>query len=277
MVRLPITAAILAFFIQVQVQAAPPALPDVAKGEMLLTVTGRGVVQQQPSRISSICTLSAYAETEEAAKAQLRAKTNQLKANIPNGASFDFSKPVDVSDSVSSVYGSDVAEAAVAATAAAVPGEAGVEAATEAEDAYATISIGVSQKIGFSATSADAFLMARKSIGEAGCDENYRVRKNPMMEISDPVNAKKTAVQAALADAKQKASDYAAALNLQVKAMVAVEDSNAIRAFIGDEMADAFLNEVTRDILLDRNGEKPEQLVVTTSQVLSVQYLLAPK
>ena len=276
MVRLSIAVAILALSAHMPVHAAPSAMPDLAKGEMLLTVTGRGVVKQQPSRISSICTLREDAETEAAARERLAAKTKQLKANVPNGSSFDFSEPIGITDSYPVGAAKAAAEAVVAADAA-VPGEAVAEPATDPDEKYADNYYRVSQEIDFSATNADAFLKARTAIDEAGCDENYRTRRNPKLEISDPAAAKKSAMQDALADAKKKAEDYAAALNMQVKFMVAVEDSNEIRAFIGDEIADAFLSEMMRDFNRDRNQGDQVQLVFNTSHILSVQYLLTPK
>ncbi|MFC4291987.1 hypothetical protein ACFOWX_06115 [Sphingorhabdus arenilitoris] len=294
MVKISAIALILALSSPLSAKA------QIDKSEILLTVTGTGVIEQKPSLISSVCTISKYAETEDSARSQLAVQVAKLrvKAASVDGVSFDFSSPVILSpsDSDLAIYAAEAAvegaadAAARAADAAAALADAAVAAAAAADTAVAVTDdvvetevaeennyAVVSQKIGFSATTGEAFLLVRSATAEAGCEEDYRMVRNPVVTAPNTDAAKQAAMQAALSDAEQKAINYAAAMNMRVAAIVEVADVNEIRAFIGDDIAEAFLSEMKRDILRDKRGELANNFNVTTTHVLSVKYQLSPK
>jgi hypothetical protein len=290
MVRFISAAMIFAIPLSANAAAQSSFPVNTAKGEMLLEISATGISKQKAIKISSSCTITTEAEADAKSKQMLDELIAKIKTSGSSGVSFDFSQPPEATLNESPSYA-----AAAAGEAAAVAGDAAVEAAdtqkrskrskkavvieTVAEDAEEPLPnmYGYKQRIVFSGIDADTFLRARTIAQESSCDEEYPSIRNPKIEIADPKGAGNLAMQAAIADAKAQAQEYAALMGMNVVALARVSTSNEIREFLGEQFTNEIFGEIRKDLY--RKGEADPKSIenVNVEKNITAEFILKAK
>jgi hypothetical protein len=271
--------------------AAQSSVPvNTAKGEMLLEISATGVSKQKAIKISSSCTITTEAETDAKSKQMLDEIVAKIKSGGSSGTSFDFSQQPETTLNESPSYA-----AAAAGEAAAAVGEAATEAGNTRKHSkrskkavvIETVAIdeeepipnmyGYKQKVVFSGIDADSFLRARTIAQESSCDEEYPSIRNAKIEIADPKGAGNLAMQAAIADAKAQAQEYAALMGMNVVALARVSTSSEIRAFLGEQFSNDILKDMRKDTF--RRGEADPRSIenVDVEKNIKAEFILKAK
>lgn len=253
--------------------AAPESLVKVNtyKGEVLLEVLATGTSTTKIIKVSTYCDLRVNAAgKDEAAKALTKAEqslSNGLRAVGLDAAVLDFSLPttmnVDQGFAASEV-------AAYAADAAAALSDAATDAVESLANAKTMVIL--TRRVGISTASVIDMQAARAVFSESGCEEDYRMIRQPNVELAQPAAAKAKATTAAIAAAKAQAENYASALNMRVVRMLRVSETGAIREFLGSE-SDFILQEMRND--RDRRAPITDDVPISAS--ISVDFVLGPK
>ncbi len=240
--------------------------------QLIVEIAAIGVSEQQAIKIFSACTLSGYGESTADARGKLEATKAKLRQSSTGKITFAFSADPRISETPEYTYAAEAAADAVAAAVEAVEGAvkaAGDDAEVEERYRY-------SQQVEFSGRNAAAFLKARKTAEENGCDENYRLQRSPNTEIADGEGAKAAAMKDAIAKAWKKADLYADSLNMRVVRMRRVSEVGAIREFLGAD-ADILLAEMQRDMSRRRGQSDSELGKVRVTHSITVDFIFGPK
>jgi hypothetical protein len=275
--------------------AAQSSFPvNTAKGEMLLEISATGISKQKAIKISSSCTITTEAETDAKSKQMLDELIAKIKSSGSSSVSFDFSQPPETIFYASDSFAATAAVEA-ATDAAATAGDAAVEASdtqkhskrskkpvviesvTEDTEEPIPNMYGYKQKVVFSGIDADTFLRARNITQETSCDEEYSSSRFLKIEIADPKGAGNLAMQAAIADAKAQAQEYAALMGMNVVALARVSTSSEIRAFLGEQFSTDLLREMRRDLF--RRGETDPKSIenVDVEKNIKAEFILKAK
>jgi hypothetical protein len=282
MVKYLLTASVLAM--SVGANAASAGYPvNISKGEILLEISATGVSKHKASKISSICVLTGGAKTKEDAARVLSAEIEKIKmANIAD-VKFDFTAEPVFSETINGMSRPEAAAAAAASDAAAAAGVV-VRAATgepvniaanaqEEDTQYSEFK----QKISFSAADGKAFRMAQEYALNIGCDEDYRLSRSPLVEIEDPIAAKKLALRAAIQNATEQAQIYADTMGMQVAGLARVSEAGEIRAFLGDDASNFILKDIVRDMGRSRDDNQPDIGQVEIVHNITADFVLKRK
>ncbi len=248
---------------------------DLSKGEVLLEVQGEGQSMRKVTEFGTSCAISASAETADAAKIALDAKRAKLQKSV-SGTKF-LPQPAYLDENEWAIEaGEAVAEAAVEASevdAPVAPPAPVVESVgANSAKSWQTERFSYRQQISISSSSLDSFLQVKTAISENDCDEDYQLRKRPILKLGDEAGGKKAAIARAITSARDKADSYATAMDMKVVRILRVSEVGAVREFLGadvDRIFGLMRDEMFRDYVLADT--------TPVSAAVTVDFVLAPK
>ncbi len=277
MVRFVSAAMLLVVFVPAYAQGRSALPINTAKGEILLEVSATGISKQKAIKISSVCYLTVAGETDEAAKRKLESTIAEMKSNASTGISYDISEPPQMITTESSERAVVQAASAAVDAAARAQSDRNIETrAVVSQDEPAAKKYEYKQKLVFSGVDAKSFAIAKNTIEESNCDEDYPLNRSPVIEISDAKGAKKQAIQIAFTNAKAQAQEYADAMGMDVAALARVSSAGEIKGFLGEELSNSLLRDITRDFAKREINPKTIE-DVEVKQIITAEFILKPR
>lgn len=242
--------------------AAQSSHAVLGKGEVALEVLGKGVSVRPADSIMFACSLKAKADTEAAARAALATRRSALDAALGKAGiaakSLDFGSGAQVSRRRDYGDADDIAAAAAGAAAAA----AASDYDTKAKYAYfATHDFKGN-------VSSIAHYNAIKDVPGISCPGE------PLLTLADAAGARQDARKLALKDARDRAEENAAALNLTVLRIVRVNEASALEMLMGPEFVAMMRDEGPGRW---RKSAYSEQGKIATNHSVMVEFVLGPK